>query len=186
MHLAPRLASLFAGVIAATSIAAATTATAAPTPQCKIPGAREIAAASLYITDSTAFDSYQFVYIEKISYRDPTRTLNRHQQRSLNSLIRDSIEKEWRERLGWRSVTSPGDGVVSLSIDVENPAADNDQLRLNTRLRDSVTGTHLLSQCDTRLALDSQQLASAHHTDQLQRQVSHWGAGLGSHIMTIY
>ncbi len=179
-HLAIQLAAVLA-------VASATAATApADRPQCEIPGAREVPAASLYITDSTAFDSYQFVYIEKISYRDPSRTLNRHHQRSLNSLIRDSIEKEWRERLGWRSVSSPGDGVVSLSIDVENPAASNDQLRLNTRLRDSLTGTHLLSQCDTSLDLNSQQLASASHTDQLQQQVNHWGAGLGSHIMTIY
>ena len=188
MHLLPRLVVQLVCVVATTAAitAAASTALAADRPQCEIPGAREVPAASLYITDSTAFDSYQFVYIEKISYRDPARALNRHQQRSLNSLIRDSIAKEWRERLGWRSVTSPGDGVVSLSIDVENPAASSDQLRLNTRLRDSVTGTHLLSQCDTSLALNSQQLASASHTDQLQQQVSHWGAGRGSHIMTIY
>lgn len=180
MRLASQLAVLFAG------FASLSTALAANPPRCEIPGAREVPAASLYITDSTAFDSYQFVYIEKISYRDHARTLDRHQQRSLNSLIRGSIEKEWRERLGWRSVSSPGDGVVSLSIDVENPAASDDQLRLHTQLRDSLTGTHLLSQCDTQLTLGSQQLASATYSDRLQQQVSHWGAGLGSHIMTIY
>ncbi|WP_372763977.1 hypothetical protein [Litorivivens sp.] len=161
----------------------------AATPHCAFPGAREIPAASLYITDSTAFDSYRFVWIEDISFNNP-ESLSHQEQGTLRKLIRSAIEQEWLERLGWRSANAPGDAVASLSINVEDLTTDTGQLHLHTRLRDSVSGEQLMAQCDAELALDSEHYRHTTATslawNGLRQQVSHWGAGLGSHLMTVY
>lgn len=168
-----------------------------PARHCAFNGAREVPSASLYITDSAAFDSYHFVLVDSIHFEDEAEQLSAQDRHDLRRLIRNSIEQEWKERLGWRRVEAAGEQVARLSIAVEKRPQPGSPLKLHARLRDSLSGEQLMAQCNSELALDADPAAIRSNgaaeksvptlaRNDVQKQVSHWGAGLGSHIMTIY
>ena len=154
--------------------------------QCGFQGAREISGASLHITESSTFDSYHYVWIDEIRFQGSAQALKASDRKHLRRLIKNSIEQEWQERLGWRSAATPGEAVASLSVSLEAPAIDQGSVRVHANLRDSLTGQQLMTQCGRELYLPSHASRPQLAWQDVQQQVSHWGAGLGTHIMAVY
>ncbi|MBB3045974.1 hypothetical protein FHR99_000210 [Litorivivens lipolytica] len=185
-NIAQRLTATFAFILLSSTAFSSTELRS--TEECSFHGAREVSAASLHIADSASFDNYHYVWVDQIRFHDKTRSLKSSDQRHLRKLIKHSIEQQWQERLGWRSAATPGQAVASLSVDVEAPDGELEEVRVHARLRDSLTGRELMTQCGRELPLmltdhaEHPQLA----WNAVQQQVSHWGAGLGTHIMTVY
>ncbi len=158
------------------------------TAQCGFHGAREVSGASLHIAESSSFDSYRYIWIDEIHLQGSTGILKDSDRNHLRRLIKDSIEQQWQERLGWRSAATAGEAVASLSVALDTVSTEDGAVHVHANLRDSLTGQQLLTQCGRELHLE---IPTEEKTQKLawqavQQEVSHWGAGLGTHIMAVY
>lgn len=162
---------------------------------CSLDHAREIGegANRLFIASNPAFDPYHYVLVDPV-YIDTSNALSKHQQARLRTTFKRAIEQDWRERLGWRSSNRAGDQVLRLNIHINDIVVDHDGadtiMLLDVSLSDSLTGQQLMTLCNETLNV-SPRLAALDSADgvfwsHLQNSVKHWGAGLGSHIMTPY
>lgn len=176
---------------------AASPAIHAATQNCTLQGGRKITDGvnSVIIANHSAFDPYHFVLIDPVNINPAQRhPLSDHQQARLRTTFKQVIEHDWKERLGWRIGKQAGDRVLRLNIQINDivfnsPAADT-TMSVDIFLSDSLTGEPLLVQCNERLDVNPK-VASVSQSDHLfwshlQSSVRHWGAGLGSHLMTPY
>lgn len=194
MPLTPRLASVSRAITLLSVFMSAPIANAA-TQHCNLEGAREIGTGSntLFIANNPAFDPYHYVLVDPV-YIDSRHVLSDLQKARLRTTFKHAIEQDWQERLGWRSSQRAGDHVLRLNIHINDIVVDSNStdtsMVIDMSLTDSLTGERLMARCNETLNV-SPQVAAIDGIDglfwnHLQNSVKHWGAGLGSHIMTPY
>ncbi len=183
----------YAKCLLTAAILAVSAYASANAPQCRLQNALEISSGnhSIVIASNQAFEHYQFLLVDPV-FIDSGNTLSSQQQARLRNTIKQTIEQDWRERLGWRSSKRAGDQVLRLNIHINDIVTDKTDttLQLDASLSDSLTGEPLIAQCNETLNLNPQVASLGGNGgvfwNTLQTSVKHWGAGLGSHIMTAY
>ncbi|HCS26931.1 MAG TPA: hypothetical protein DIW43_05730 [Spongiibacteraceae bacterium] len=184
-----------APVFAALLIALAVSPAIDAAEDCSLQGGRKITDGrnSVVIADHSAFDPYHFVLVDPVNINAAQKhRLSDYQQARLRTTFKQVIEHDWQERLGWRSGKRAGDRVLRLNIEINDIVIDtaDTSMSLDVFLSDSLTGEPLLVQCNEKLNVDPK-IAAIGQSDRLfwahlQSSVRHWGAGLGSHLMTPY
>ena len=190
MPLAPHRA----GIAAAIALLIALSPIASAGENCELQGGREIGDGnnSVLIATHSAFDPYRYVMVDTV-YLDGSHLsqLSNYQQARLRTTFKQAIEHDWQERLGWQSSKRAGHHVLRLNIHINDIVVDGSTtMMLDASLSDSLTGVPLMTQCNETLNVSPQVAAldsgDSRFWNQLQNSVRHWGAGLGSHIMTPY
>lgn len=196
MPTVPPLAKMF-GFIAFLLALTAAPAVSAATRSCDLQGGRTIGDGNspVVIASHSAFDAYHYVMVEPVYINSAhVNKLSDYQRARLRTTFKQAIEQDWQERLGWRSSKRAGDSVLRLNIHINDIVVDSDNadttMIFDVSLSDSLTGERLMAQCNETMNVGPQ-IAAVGSGDgifwnRLQNSVRHWGAGLGSHIMTPY